>query len=395
MGIEDQVREAYRRVGRPEPDELGAYDRFLRRGQRRTRQVRAAVAAGLALLLAVAFVTPRLLGSTHGAAGGSGQLLNRHDFGFTVPIPPGWELTPRPATGSLPASPTRYEDTLRWRGSVDEPPAQIAVQVTYVVPQLYPGGPPAGLPRTDAGLTPEDFRVLGGWGVPDWRPQTQGRRADGRAWNRYEHRSHSKNGDVTEVYYTIAWPYACAPGVRCPQALKLRALTLRVVAGAQDFPAADAAARRIVQTARPVGNAVQAPPAAARPRCDTSGTGGAEIGRGGQGGGAVRFTVTLKENPIASCQVRTTVAFRVRVGDSHPAQITSQPVTVTAQLPEDGHISLTWQWENWCYPAVHGGFSSLLHLDPPGRAHPLAAGPTPRCVDPHKPSTVKLVRKGG
>jgi hypothetical protein len=390
MGIEDQVRETYRRVGRPEPDELGAYDRFLRRGKRRTRQVRATVAAGLALLLAVAFVTPRLLGSTHGAAGGSGQLLNRHDFGFTVPIPSGWDLTPRPATGSLPASPTRYEDMLRLRRSADEPQAQITVQMTYVVPQLYPGGPPAGLPRTDAGLTPEDFRVLGGWGVPDWRPQTQGRRADGRAWNRYEHRSAS----FTQVYYTVAWPYVCAPGGRCPRVLKLRALTLQVVAGAHEFPAADAAARRIVQTARPVGNAVQAPPAAARPRCDTSGIAGAEVS-GRQGDRAVRFTVTLKENPIASCQVRTTVAFRVRVGDSHPAQITSQPVTVTAQLPEDGHIALTWQWANWCHPAVHGGFPSLLHLDPPGRANPLTAWPAPRCVDPHKPSTVELVRKGG
>jgi hypothetical protein len=391
MGIEDQVREAYRRVGRPEPDEGGAYDRFLRRGKRRTRQVRATVAAGLALLLAVALVTPRLLGSTHGAAGGAGQLLNRHDFGFTVPIPPGWELTPRPANGSLRASPNRYEDTLRLRGSVDEPQAQITVQMTYVVPQRYPGGPPAGLPRTDAGLTPEDFRVLGGWGVPDWRPQTQGRRADGRAWNRYEHRSAS----FAQVYYTIAGPYVCAPGGRCPRVLKLRALTLQVVAGAHEFPAADAAARRIIQTARPVGNAVQAPPAAARPRCDTSGIAGAEQAPPRQGDGAVRFTVTLKENPIASCQVRTTVAFRVKVGDSHPAQITSQPVTVTAQLPEDGHIALTWQWENWCYPAVHGGFPSLLHLDPPGRANPLSAWPAPHCVDPHKPSTVELVRKGG
>jgi hypothetical protein len=104
MGIEDQVRVTYRRVGRPEPDELGAYDRFLRRGRRRTLQVRTTVAAGLALLLAVALVSPRLLGSTRGAAGGSGQVLNRHDFGFTVPIPTGWELTPRPANGSLRAS---------------------------------------------------------------------------------------------------------------------------------------------------------------------------------------------------------------------------------------------------------------------------------------------------
>jgi hypothetical protein len=389
MGIEDQVREAYRRAGRPEPDELGAYDRFLRRGQRRARQVRAAVAAGLALLLVVGFAAPRLLGSTHGAVGGIGQLLDRQEFGFTLPIPPGWDLVPRPATGSLPASPNLDEDVLRWRGSVGEPQAQIAVQVAYVVPQLYPGGPPAGLPKTDAGLTPEDFRVLDGWGVPDWRPQTQGLRADGRAWNRYEHRSAS----FTQVYYTIAWPYACAPGVRCPRALQLRALSLRVVAGAGDFPAADAAARRIIATARPVGNAVQAPPAAARPRCDTSEIAGAEVG-GRQGDGAVRFTVTLKENPIASCQVRTTVAFRVKVGDSHPAQITSQPVTVTAQLPEDGHIALTWQWANWSYPAVHGGFPSLLHLDPPGPAHPLTASPAPRCVDPHKPSTVELVRNG-
>jgi hypothetical protein len=395
MGIEDQVRETYRRVGRPEPDELGAYDRFLRRGQRRTRQVRATVAAGLALLLAVAFVTPRLLGSTHGAAGGSGQVLNRHDFGFTVPIPSGWDLTPRPANGSLPASPSQYEDVLRLRGSVDEPQAEIALQVTYVVPQRYPGGPPAALPKTDAGLTPEDFSVLGGWGVPDWRPQTQGRRADGRAWNRYEHRSHRTNGDLTQVYYTIAWPYVCAPGGRCPRVLKLRALTLRVVAGAHDFPAADAAARWIVQTARPVGNAVQAPPAAARPRCDTSGIAGAEEAPRRPGDGAVRFTVTLKENPVASCQVRTTVAFTVKVGDSHPAQITSQPVTVTAQLPEDGQISLTWQWDNWCYSAVHGGFPSLLHLDPPGPANPLTAWPAPRCVDPNKPSTVELVRNGG
>jgi hypothetical protein len=53
---------------------------------------------------------------------------------------------------------------------------------------------------------------------------------------------------------------------------RLRALTLRVVAGAHDFPAADAAARRIVQTARPVGNAVQAPPAAARPAAIPAGS---------------------------------------------------------------------------------------------------------------------------
>jgi hypothetical protein len=394
MGIEDQVRETYRRVGRPEPDELGAYDRFLRRGQRRARQVRVTVAAGLVLLLAVGFATPRLLGSTRGAAGGSGQLLDRHDFGFTVPIPSGWDLVPRLANGSLPASPNLIGDVLRLRSSVDEPQAQIAVQTTYVVPQRYPGGPPAGLPSTDAGLTPEDFSVLGDLGVPTWRPQTQGRRVDGRAFNRYEHRSHSKNGDVTEAYYTIAWPHVCASDDRCPRALKLRALTLQVVAGAGDFPAADAAARRIVATARPVGNAVQAPPAAARPRCDTHGVGIAEEIPRSLAGGAVRFTVTLKGSRIA-CEVRTTVAFRVKVGDSHPAQITSQPVTVTGQLPEDGHVSLTWQWDNWCYPAVHGGFPSLLYLDPPYRADPLAAWPAPHCVDPHKPSTVELVRNAG
>jgi WD40 repeat protein len=58
MRIEERLREAYERTRSSGPAETGAYDRFLRR---RARSVRT-VTAALILLLALAGLTPRLLG---------------------------------------------------------------------------------------------------------------------------------------------------------------------------------------------------------------------------------------------------------------------------------------------------------------------------------------------
>jgi WD40 repeat protein len=59
MRIEERLKEAYERTRSSGPAEAGAYDRFLRR---RARSVRA-VTAGIVLLLALAGLAPRLLGS--------------------------------------------------------------------------------------------------------------------------------------------------------------------------------------------------------------------------------------------------------------------------------------------------------------------------------------------
>jgi hypothetical protein len=379
MGFEEQLRQAYQRAGQPEPDEAGAYDRFLRHRARQRRRVRVAIGVGLALLLGLVVLTPRLLAGSQGAAGGAERLLSRPMQGFELRVPKGWEVA------------HDYGDLIdllprRWQGLHGG--AQIDLQVTFVAPEQYPGGPPPGVPRTGAGLRPDErmdgYDLSGG-------PYTTGQRADGRPWVRVELPTIDGRHHVD---YAIAWPYRCAPGGPCPRHLKLRVLLLQVYGYDRDWPTVDAAARQMVQTARPITNAVQAP-ATGRPVCDLADPAGWLEDARRIADGSVRVRMELIGGAVP-CHAHGKLAVAVKVGTTLArVQGAGAAVTLDGDLPERvGRLSATWTWKNWCGAKD----VTLWRVDPdqPGREQqlpvPLQPEMLPRCIDRHRPSTLEAVR---
>lgn len=382
MGLEEQLRQAYQRAGQPEPDEAGAYDRFLRHRARQRRRVRVAIGVGLALLLGLVVLTPRLLAGSQGAAGGAKRLLSRPMQGYELPIPGGWEVAHDygDPIDLIDLLPRRWQDP---RGG-----AQIDLQVTFVAPQQYPGGPPPGVPRTGAALR-QGEQLIGGYDLSGG-PHTTGKRADGRPWVRVELPTVNERHHVD---YAVAWPYRCAPGGPCPRYLKLRVLLLQVYGHDRDWPAVDRAARRMVQTARPITNAVQAP-VAGRPACDLTDplTWLEDAKRIADG------SVRIRMEPIGgavSCHARAKLAVVVKVGTTLvPVQGAGTAVTLDGDLPERaGWLSATWTWTNWC----DSKDVTLWRVDPdqPGREQQLfllrPLQILPRCIDRHRPSTLAAV----
>jgi hypothetical protein len=429
VSIERLLKEDYARTRTGDPARTGAYDRFLRR---RARYARRVAGATLAVALALAAAVPRVLDRREVVSPPKGQVLERPAFGYDLVVPPGWrvagegswglQLEPATATTSSTAGPATTTTSLpttapRVPGATTQRPAgtagtprpspTIAVASVVLDPSDFPGLQPGEAavrlpegPQLNGGPQPE--RLEG--------RREQGRRADGRA---FLHIASSPMLSGGETYY-LAWPYYCAAGVRCPAALRYRALRVTGGAWSRDGSGLQAlrdAMRRVVDTLRPVTNALPGGATAGRPACQlslpndrdpgsplrltpvdaTPRVGVSSMTEGGPHGTSDFFMV-FSSGGLAMCHLerRFTVEF-LNSGRHVPVQGDRAVVTLDANLPEgDGEfpsLSKAWLWRNWCgHPnsSLTIRFRGLerFELDAPSSMRP-------PCVDRAKPSTLK------
>jgi hypothetical protein len=300
VNLEELVRAALAEEARAEPDETGAYDRFLRRRRRHALVAAASTGLAVAVVLALAVGAGYLVGG--GASGQvAGPVTPAPTTGppaasTTLPQPP--TETTRPAPPPVPVSPTGvvrrerqgFELTLPegwkvdqvstrtyyqfgqpWlvispggrRVSADE--LQVTVHTAVTLPSEFPGRPVKG--RDDLGG--QSFSTLSGH-------RSSGRRPDGRAWTLGD------QGSV--ITYMVAWPYRCGPTDQCPEAAPWRVLQLDVGGtGGQEGLKVRRLVRRLVDSIRPITNALPPTGAAVAEEPGLFADAPVVAGRGGQG----------------------------------------------------------------------------------------------------------------
>jgi hypothetical protein len=241
VNLEELVRAALTTQAAAAPEEAGAYDRFLR--HRRRRAWRAAGSAGLAvaLVLGLAAGGAWLVGGRHqGSVTGPATTgtIRYPAQGFTLAPPAGWQVD-QPLT-------RRYQQMQqRWLVLTPirrDPQARMAITVHSAVadPVDYPGRPGTSKDRQ---LLPDSQGMS-----PLIGRKSSGRRADGRPFV-----VGKQNGLVT---YMLAWPYHCPGQASCPPAARWRVLQLEAEGEGAGWPEAQRVVRRLVETIRPVTNAL-------------------------------------------------------------------------------------------------------------------------------------------
>jgi hypothetical protein len=398
MSLEQQLKDEYRRTSTPNRAQAGAYDRFLRR---RVRYGLAVAGTGVTLLLALvlgAVLVPRMLADQRQPVLGppppaqQGQLVHRPEYGYQLTVPTGWQVAAPQRSGEVwlvPAAQPTHQAT----------PA-IIIGATVLRPAQYPGNP-SGDPgqRLDnqlgSGFT---YRPIDG-------PYRTERRADGRPF----HLQGTVDSPSGQTYY-LAWAYHCADAAHCPLALRFRALTVTGFAQPGDqraITATQGALRRVVETIRPIGNALpggassraacqldltddRRQPAAPGRRGDGPPAGMSVLTEGTQDPGAADLVLTFSSTELAMCHLRTSFTLELLEG-GRPAAVQGNGVRVTVEgdLPEgDGQsptLAKAWLWRNWC-----GGHDVSLQLKGPGnRVIPAKQVQRPACTDPGKPSTLE------
>jgi hypothetical protein len=306
VNLEELVRAALAEEARAEPDETGAYDRFLRR--RRRHALVAAASTGLAVALALALaiggallvrggakVAGPVVPAPTSATAGPGTTASPAPQ-TTVPAPP--PQTTRPAPPPVPVSPTGvvsrerqgFELTLPEGWKVDQASSriyyqfgqpwlvispggrrvsadelQVTVHTAVTLPSEFPGRPVKGRDN----LGGQSFSTLSGH-------RSSGRRPDGRAWSLGD-----QGGILT---YMIAWPYRCGPADQCPEAAPWRVLQLDVGGtGGQEGRTTRRLARRLVDSIRPITNALPPTGAAVAEEPGLFADAPVVVGQGGQG----------------------------------------------------------------------------------------------------------------
>jgi hypothetical protein len=437
VNIERLLKEDYARTRAGDPARAGAYDRFLRRRARYARRVAAAASVALAVALALAVAVPRVVDRGDVVGPPKGQVLARPAFGYDLVVPPGWqvagegyrglELHPvAPATSSPAAPTTATTNTLppttaprvpgattrRPAGTAGAPRPSSTIAVASVI--VDPGDYPGLQPGEAAVRLPEGPQGNGGPGAHRLEGSREsGRRADGRAFVSTQSSPEFSGG---ETYY-LAWPYYCAAGVRCPASLRYRALRVTGGVWSRDGSGLQAlrdAMRRIVDTVRPVTNALPGGATADRPACQLSppidpsdpaslqrldrlrpveaspSVGVSSMTEGGPRGTSDFFMNFSSDLAMCHLEKRFTVEF-FKSGRRVPVQGDETVVTLAGDLPEgDGEfpsLSKAWLWRNWCGHPNSSVTIRFRGLD--GLTLDAANAMRPPCVDRAKPSTLK------
>jgi hypothetical protein len=302
VNLEELVRAALAEETGAEPDETGAYDRFLRR--RRRGAVLAAASTGLAVALVL------------GLAVGAGYLVSgRRADQVARPVNPAPTTGPPPASSrpKLPAGPTEttlpapppvpvsptgvvrrerqgYELTPPRGWKVDQEGTRTYYQFGQPWLVISPGGRHVGMdergmtirtavaePRKYPGGPLKGSDILGGQSFSSVSGRrSSGRRADGRAWVMGD------QGGL--VSYMIAWPYHCGPADQCPEAAPWRVLQLDIGrTGGQRGLEVRRLARRLVESIRPITNAIAPAGATVAEEPGLFADAPKVVGRGGQG----------------------------------------------------------------------------------------------------------------
>jgi hypothetical protein len=281
--LEDRLRDALRR---PEdaawPDERGAFDRFLRHRARRGRVLFAQTALVLAVALAAAVVTPRLLPSgSLNPVTPPGRVLRAPGGGFEVAVPAGWTRHRQDRVFLTPSGDNGSAVVLRPKRRAAE--TFVVVSTAILSPAQYPGTEPGRDPAPSVTADRSTIR-LDDVGSPLGR----GRRPDGSP---FVWQTRLARGEVAR--YAVAWPYHCDPGQACPPAARWRVL---VVTGlTAEGPATGErvlrVVRRIVEEARPVTNALPGGAPGSIDLAVPAARGRWLLGSGGSGQGAWRVYV--------------------------------------------------------------------------------------------------------
>jgi hypothetical protein len=245
VNLEELVRAALTTQASAEPEEAGAYDRFLRHRRRRAWRAAGSVGLAVALVLGLAVGGAWLLGGRQqGSITGPAttRAIRSPAQGFALAPPAGWqvdqELTRRYQQMQqqwLVLAPVRRDPQARM---------QITVHSAVADPADYPGRPGTSKDRrllpASQGLSPLVGR------------RSSGRRADGRPFV-----VGRQNGLVT---YMIAWPYHCPGQVSCPPAARWRVLQLEAEGEGAGWPQVQRVVRRLVETVGPITNALPGGP---------------------------------------------------------------------------------------------------------------------------------------
>jgi hypothetical protein len=272
---EELVRAALAEETKAEPSESGAYERFLHRRRRGALAVAALTGLAVALVLALAVGAAVALrgGGADKVTGPVNPAPTTAPAATTTPPPRGPAMTTLPAPPPVPVSADGvvrrerqgFELTLPKGWKVDQSTTRsyyqfgqpwlvispggrvitasdnrrMTIFTAVHEPRAYPGGV-AGGPRP---LLPgQSFGSLSG-------RRSSGRRADGRAF---------VAGDQgAMLQYAIAWPYRCAAGSPCPEAARWRVLQFDIEGtGGQEGLKVRRVARRLVESIRPITNAL-------------------------------------------------------------------------------------------------------------------------------------------
>jgi hypothetical protein len=300
VNLDELVRAALAEEARAEPDEAGAYERFLRRRRRRALTAAASTGLAVALVLAVAIggallvrggggdqrpgpVAPAPTAATPTSEPpqgpvettrpapppvtvSAGGVVHRERQGFELTLPKGWGVDQSTTTNYAQFGQPWLVITPGGRTVPPNDNRRMTIFTAVIEPREYPGRV-AGDPAPH--LAGQSFSPLSG-------RRSSGRRADGRAF------AIGDQGGL--VHYAIAWPYRCASGTPCPEAAPWRVLRLEVEGtGGQEGRKLRTLVRRLIESVRPITNAMAptGPPVAEEPGLFADAP--VVVGRGGQG----------------------------------------------------------------------------------------------------------------
>lgn len=401
--IEDRLAATLDRVAAGGPNEAGAFDRFVRHRARRSRRIAAATALGLSLVLALAVVlldppwdgdavTTPALGPAETAHWRPGPLVAAAPLqGFEIDVPAGWE-----------ANRTRQGFELR-PTSKDlrrQLPTPVQVDTFALDPRDHPQG--AELFQDNNSFAGEISGTIG-----EYKTRTTGSFPDGRWWLRTDG---GAPGRRTTFWYT-PWPYRCQGGEPCPDVLALR--TLRVVlldAGDRVRAQAMELVPTLLRSARPITNAVAGRAYAPRPDCIDAVTARPSVTISKHGGSpsphggsprTVQIVWRFSTSPyLIPCHFQRVLKLSF-LDDGQPANLQGDDEQVLkGNLPEGsplapGVLGMEWRWTNWCGGNVQIRWRGGLVSDAvPPSGDLLTPSTRPACVDPSKPSRLKIVEWG-
>jgi hypothetical protein len=314
MTLEEQLQEAYERAAERAPVSPGAYDRFLRRRARHGRVVAAATGLALVAVLGAAVLVARQEPQVQEPVAPAGGVVRVPEQGFELAVPAGWTVQ-RQLTG----------------------PGSQVVGVVLVPRSGQPHG--AAITVTahdDQEMTPEQ--------VARYILELQtgaSQRADGRLYTlRAGRAGRLASGTGPVGPYVIAWPAwppscrplpvpagqppACAPA-------GLRVLLVTGAAAPGDVAAVQqvlGVMRGIVDTVRPIGNALPPPGAPTR----------VLLGKGGSGRGT--WEAWIEPNPLG-------------IGD---------PAGLLVRFPRATPRPI-WQWQPLEPQSIQRHGVSMTHMD--------------------------------
>ena len=249
MNLEELVRAALTTQASAEPEEAGAYDRFLRHRRRRAWQAVGSAGLAVAVVLGLVVGGAWLLGGRQrGAVTGPTPLTGPVRYprqGFELTPPPGWQIDQettqkyhRLGQPWLVLVPIRRDPQARMG---------ITIHTEVAEPVDYPGR-----------LRPDEARLLH---KNQQRGQIEGtlfgRRSSGR---RPDGRRSVAGTQQRLVSYLIDWSYHCPRQGFCPPAAYRRVLRLDAEGEGAGWPEVQQVVRQLVQTVRPITNALPGGP---------------------------------------------------------------------------------------------------------------------------------------